>query len=93
VRKFLGFCLQYGAGNPKDLLGEYKKVFNKIYSTRSALLHKGKLMHDDLYCPTIGAWDNFEEREQHRNLLKLYRICALNWLRATAAAQRSAAAV
>ncbi len=88
VKKFLDFCLQYGVGNRKDLYQEYKKAFSKIYSIRSALLHTGKLMHDDLYCPTIGTWDNFEEREQHRTLLRLYRICALNWLRATAAEQR-----
>lgn len=75
-KKYKLFISKYCFGNkPTDVDNSF---LNKVYSTRSKMVHNGEVMQLDDF------WDaesiNWEESFLHKDLLTFTRIALLNWL-------------
>lgn len=75
TKKFLEFFAKYGSPTP-----EFRKYAKKIYDYRSEILHCGKLFLGDVFLEKFASMDGADDRELHRSLIRVCRICIVNWV-------------
>ncbi len=76
TRKFLDFISRYGNDSKNT-----KKVAEKIYKRRSAILHRGQLYPGEGDTRTMEEpFDWILDDEMRRDVIRFFRICIINWL-------------
>jgi len=75
-RRFIDFMRTYGEDSEKA-----KRIADKVYKRRSAVLHQGQLYLGEAKARTLDSaleWSNADE--DRRNVIPFIRLCLINWL-------------